>query len=256
MRVTWGRRACSVFSLGHARKQGCAQQPNAGGEPPRHVRHPHAKKLPLARSAPLLCWVAGDRRGHPAFPVTVRHHPAGSHSGRRGPPCPGDRGRWRLTRHLAHRWWVRDTTVSSTTTWQRDAPVVCLALPAAPTTATGPRRTPPRRAADADHAMAQDAALPDNATPWCAVTGTRSWPRASTWAPARASARPPPPPPLLGPGTTTTVPHAGGCSRRTHQRARGTTGRHGWQHNRCLGPRLPSSVGRASAAMPKRTQCV
>ena len=33
-------------------------QPNAGGEPPRHGGHPQATKLPLARSAPLLCWAA------------------------------------------------------------------------------------------------------------------------------------------------------------------------------------------------------
>jgi len=29
--------------------------PNARGGPPRHVWHPHATQLPLARSAPLLC---------------------------------------------------------------------------------------------------------------------------------------------------------------------------------------------------------
>jgi len=30
-------------------------EPNAGGEPPRHGRHPHATKRSLARSAPVLC---------------------------------------------------------------------------------------------------------------------------------------------------------------------------------------------------------
>jgi hypothetical protein len=36
--------------------------PNAGGEPPRHERRPHAIKLPLARSAPLLCSAMPDAR--------------------------------------------------------------------------------------------------------------------------------------------------------------------------------------------------
>ena len=62
---------------------------------------------------------------------------------------------------------------------KRDASVVCLALPAAPTTATGPRRPPPRRAADAEHAMAQHAAPPDYPSP-----ASRSWERNA--APRRA----------------------------------------------------------------------
>ena len=35
VRVAWGGPAWSAFSLGHARQHGCAQQPNAGGEPRR-----------------------------------------------------------------------------------------------------------------------------------------------------------------------------------------------------------------------------
>ena len=52
-----------------------------------------------------------------------------------------------------------------------------LALPAALPAAAGPSRKPLRRAADADHAMAQDEALPDYAKTLLPVTGMRCGPR-------------------------------------------------------------------------------
>ena len=41
LRVAWGGRAWAAFSLGHARQQGCAQQPNAGRQllPEAGARH-------------------------------------------------------------------------------------------------------------------------------------------------------------------------------------------------------------------------
>jgi len=126
------------------------------------------------------------------------------------------------------------------------APVVGLALPAAPPTATGLRRRPSRRATDA--------ALPDHATPCLPVRGTRRCPQAPALAPARARHPPPrwcwglgPPPRPRKPDGAQTAP----------ARVHGTTGRHRWQHDRCLGPRLPSSLRRTGgAAMPTRTRCV
>src|SRR5262249_7679534 len=83
----------------------------------------------------------------------------------RVPPCPGDRGRWALTRHLARRWRACGTTGPGTTPSQHEPPVGSPARPAAPPTAPGAHRPPPRRAPDAEKAMAQDAALPDHAKP-------------------------------------------------------------------------------------------
>ena len=61
-------------------------------------------------------------------------------------------------------WRARGTTGPWPTDRERAAPVGGLALPVALTAAAGLRRTPPRRATDVAHAMAQDAALPDAAT--------------------------------------------------------------------------------------------
>ena len=65
----------------------------------------------------------------------------------------GDRAsRWAVRQGPG--WRVRGTAGPCPTDRERAAPVVGLALPVALTAAAGPRRTPPRRAPDADHALA------------------------------------------------------------------------------------------------------
>ena len=155
---------------------------------------------------PLLgCW--GPTRA-PSCPVTDRRHPPGHHLGRRMPPGPGDRGRWRAP----------DTPVPGTTTRQRDAPR------GVPGDAGGPdhrHRTPPHAPTQGSLRSACPGAGPGATRPRRALP---LGPGDATLTPgehggASAGERTTPTTPLLGPGTTTTAPQAGGCSRRPHQRA-------------------------------------
>src|SRR5712691_7986620 len=54
--IAWNRTIQVDSSFhGHSRFPVPVLASNARGEPPRHGRHPPTTKLPLARSAPLLC---------------------------------------------------------------------------------------------------------------------------------------------------------------------------------------------------------
>ena len=64
-----------------------------------------------------------------------------------------------------------------------------------------------------------------------------------------------PTPPLLGLGPPPR-PRTQAGAHVAPTNAHGPTGWHGWRHHRCLGPRRPSGVGRAGAAMPTRPRCV
>ena len=108
---------------------------------------------------------------------------------------------------------------------------------------------PPRRAADAPPAMAQDAAPPGRAAPLRLVLGTRRWRqhgRAYATRPAAARAR---------------GHHDGPASRMvrttTPASTSGATGRHAGPHDRRLWPRLLWSLRQTGvAALTTGTQCV
>ena len=120
------------------------------------------------------------------------------------------------------------------------------AFPAAPTAAAGLPSTPPRRAGDTDHALAQDAAPSIHAERVLPVRGHDASPRGARWR-------------QHGHAHDTRHRTAGARSYHEdpasqmvpmpHPPAHGTTGRHGGQDNRRLGPRLPWGLGQAGVAV-------
>ena len=111
-------------------------------------------------------------------------------------------------------WRACGTTGPGTTDREHAAPVAGLALPAALTAAAGPHRTPPRRAPDADHALAQDARPPRRRPDLGPGDGYALATRHA--GPARRMVRTPHPPARTGPlgGTGGSPPIAWGLACR------------------------------------------
>ena len=164
------------------------------------------------RSPASPCWVAGDRRGCPAFSRTDRHHPR-LHR-------PVGRGRRRRPRRQTQ------GTIRSAPRPRYDRPAACdppgrggrcwdTARTASPPATACYRRPPPCTPGHADPPPAQDGAPPDHPAPVRPVPGTRRRPPGRCVG-ASTGERLTPTTPLSGPAAATPAPYADGCSRPTH----------------------------------------
>ena len=204
---------------------------------PKLRRGPHStapgrpQNVRCGPSPPAPCWGAEDRRGRPGFPGTDHRHPRGHRPGHRRPPCPGDRGRWGLTRRHAQGGSTRRPRARPDRPASRGPPGLAwrggdTALTAALTTTAGHRRTPQGTTGRADPTTGQATARPDHAETVSPVTGTRH----RCWG--------------LGP------PRRPLQRARDHRAARGA-------HDRRLGPCWTPGLGRAGVeAMIQGTQGV